>query len=329
MFPSVLDSSALAAFKQCPQLFKKGTIDSWKPRDQSVHLHAGGAFAKGIEVARNAFYSGLLDTGTWHEEIDESTGNTKKHLRWVETPCQPGNAEDSVAAGLAALLASYGDYQEPADSAKSADRMAGALEFYFSNYPLNEEEFTPILLPSGKRGIEFSFAEPLPILHPETGDPLIYCGRMDAIVNFAGGQYIMDEKTTTQLGASWGRQFDLRSQFTGYAWGCGRAGIKIDGVIVRGVSILKTKYDTQQPVSYRPEWQVDRWYEELLDWVDDMIRAYKTGKWRHNLDHACGDFGGCGFKQVCMTAPAEQHKWLETYYEQRAWDPITRKETKL
>lgn len=298
-FPTVLDSSTLSTFKQCPQLFKRGTIDSWKPKASSVHLHAGGAFAKGIEVAREAFYVEGL------------------------------SAEDSVAKGMGALLHAYGDYQEPADSAKSAERMAGALEFYFQNYPLTNEDYAPITLPSGRRGIEFSFAEPLPILHPETGDPLIYCGRMDAIVNFAGGVFIMDEKTTTQLGASWGRQFDLRSQFTGYSWGCRQAGIKVDGVIVRGVSILKTKYETQQPVSYRPSWQIDRWYEELLDWTEDMIRAWKTGKWRHNLDHACGDFGGCTFRQICMTQPGTEQDWLETYFERRHWDPVTRTETRL
>jgi hypothetical protein len=298
-FPEVFDSSMLATFKSCPQLFKKNTIDGWKSKDPSVHLRAGGAFAHGVEAARTAFYV---------------TGETQ---------------EDSYAYGLKALLEHYGDFECPADSAKSAERTAGALEFYFAHYPLTHGDQAPITLPSGKRGIEFNFVHPLPIAHPETGNPLLYCGRMDAILNYAGGIYICDEKTATSLGATWSRQWDLRSQFSGYAWGCREAGIRVDGVIVRGVSILKTKYDTQEAISYRPQWQVDRWYEEMLQWIEDIILAWKMNKWRHNLDHSCADFGGCGYRQVCSTRPEEGQSWLETYFVRKHWDPLTRTETLL
>jgi hypothetical protein len=296
-FPAIFDSSMMALYKNCPQLFNLQYIQQWKSKELSVHLHAGASFAKAIEATRNAFYVKGID------------------------------AENSVALGLGVLLAAYGDFPCPPDSAKSAERMCGAFEFYWSRYPLGEAGKAPITLPGGRMGIEFSFAEPLPIAHPETGDPLIYCGRMDAILNYAGGQFICDEKTTTQLGASWSRQWDLRAQFTGYAWACQKAGIRIDGAIVRGVSILKTKYDTQEAISYRPEWQVDRWYEELLLWLEDIIRDYRKGKFKHNLDHACGDYGGCAFRQVC--ASQDQQPWLETYFEKRYWNPILRTEEKL
>ena len=297
-FPEVFDSSMLAIFKSCPQLFKKVYINQWKSKDPSVHLRAGGAFAAGIERARHCFY------------VD---GNS---------------AEDSVAAGLAALLTHYGDFECPPDSAKSAERTAGALEFYFDRYPLNEDS-PPITLPGGKRGIEFGFVHPLPIEHPTSGNPLLYSGRMDAILTYAGSPFICDEKTTTSLGASWSRQWDLRSQFTGYGWGCREAGIRTQGTIVRGVSILKTKYDTQEAITYRPDWQLDRWYEELLDWLKDIIQCWESGKWKFNLDHSCADFGGCGFRQVCATRPEENHTWLETYFVRKHWNPITREETLL
>ena len=150
-------------------------------------------------------------------------------------------AEDAIAIGLQRLLDEYGAFECPADSAKSAARTAGAFEFYFANYPLAEGDGAPIQMPGGKRGIEFSFAEPLPVSHPTSGDPLLYVGRMDAIIGYAGGVYICDEKTTSQLGATWSRQWDLRAQFTGYAWGCEKSGVRVDGAIVRGVSILKTQ----------------------------------------------------------------------------------------
>jgi len=296
-FPAIFDSSMMASYKACPQLFFKTYIQEYKPKEVSVHLHAGAAFARGLEVARTAFY------------VNGST------------------PEDAVAEGLRALLSSYGDFECPADSAKSAERMSGAFEFYFSNYPLTSEDSVPITLPGGRRGIEFSFAHPLPIKHPVTGDPLLYVGRMDAVIHYAGGIYICDEKTTTQLGASWSRQWDLRAQFTGYAWGCQQAGIRVDGAIVRGVSILKTKYDTQQAISYRPEWQVARWYEELIEWIDEIKVSWMRGKFRFNLDHSCAEYGGCTFRQACSSQ--DPQPWLDTYFERRHWNPLLRTEVKL
>ena len=296
MFPSLIDASLMSAFKSCPELCRKSYFEHYKSKTPSVHLKAGGAFASGIERTRTAFY------------------------------CEGKDSETSVAEGIGELLRFYGNFECPADSAKSPERMAGAFEYYWANYPLDHQN-DPVILPGGKRAIEVNFAEPLPLNNPDTGDPLIYCGRMDAILKYGGGHYICDEKTTTQLGASWSRQWDLRSQFTGYAWGAGKIGIKVDGAIVRGVSILKTKYDIQQAITYRASWLIDQWYEELLGYLEDMIRAYTTNKWRHNFDHACAEYGGCQFREACSSK--DETPWLETYFERRKWDPLLRTETKL
>lgn len=301
-FPSLIDASLLASFKSCPELCRKIYLEHHKSKLPSVHLHAGGAFASGIERTRTAFFVEGKDSDT------------------------------AVAEGVGELLRFYGDFECPADSAKSPERMAGAFEFYWSNYPLGEfddhqNRIDPVILPGGKRAIEVSIAEPLPIDNPDTGDPLIYCGRLDAILNYAGGRYITDEKTTTQLGASWSRQWDLRSQFTGYAWGARQIGIKVDGALVRGISILKTKYDTQQAISYRPDWVIDRWYAEMLVWVQRLVECYTSGLWLHNFDHSCAEYGGCQFREACSTQ--DETPWLETYFERREWNPLLRTETKI
>ena len=296
-FPTVLDSTIMAAFKSCPQKAWLEYIQHWKLRDQSVHLHAGAAYAAGMEAARTAFYVN-------------------------------GQSEaDSIAAGLQALMSAYGDFQCPPDSAKSLERTAGALEFYFSNYQLGHDKAIPMTLPGGKRGIEFSFVEPLDIKHPETGDPLLYSGRMDMLCDYENMHLGEDDKTASQLGASWPRQWDLRSQFTSYVWGAARHGIKLDGFLVRGVSILKTKYDTLQAITYRPEWQLNRWYEQLMRDVARMIKAWEEGYFDFNLDHACAEYGGCPFCDACQMR--DPTPLLEQRFEQRRWDPITRTETLL
>lgn len=296
-FPEWFDSTMMASMGSCWHLFYRQYIENWKPKELSVHLHAGASYARGLEAARKAFY------------------------------VAGKSAQEAEAVGLGALLAHYGDFECPADSAKSAERTAGALEFYFDNYPLGADGATPIVLPSGKHGIEFTFAEPLEVNHPVTGAPLLYCGGSDMVAKFANGIFVEDDKTTSSLGATWSRQWDLRSQFTGYCWGLGKAGIQVSGVLVRGVSILKKKYETQQAITYRHPWMIDEWYEKTCDLLQEAILRWKRGYWRKALDHACTDFGGCGFRNPCLSQ--EPSNWLNQYFEKRQWNPLTRQEVKL
>lgn len=296
-FPSVVDSTILSAFRACPRKFELEYLLHFKPRDPSVHLHAGGAYAKGLEVARTAYF---VD-GRTHEE--------------------------AVALGLRALLTFYGDFECPPDSAKSAERTAGALEFYFERYPMDTDAAVPMRLPGGKRGIEFSFAQPLEFMHPVTGDPLLYCGRMDMMVDFEGMHLGEDDKTASQLGGSWAGQWDLRSQFTSYVWGAGEGGIKLDGFLVRGVSILKTKYDTLQALTYRPEWQISRWYAQVIKDLTRMRQMWESGEFDYNLDASCDNYGGCLFKRVCLMQ--DPTPLLAMNFTRRIWDPLNRVETVL
>jgi hypothetical protein len=294
MFPHTVDSTIMGTMRSCSQKGFLQYVRHWKPIAQSVHLVAGGAFASGIEAARLAFY------------------------------VEGANAEDAEAAGMSALVRHYGDFECPSDSAKSLERMLGALEFYFCNYPLGADGANPITLASGRRGIEFSFAEPLSVNHPVTGMPILYTGRSDMIAERAGGIYIYDEKTTSSLGASWGRQWEMRSQFTGYAWAAHKQGIKTAGAIIRGVSILKTKYDTVEVPTYRSQYEIERWEEQLNRDVERMIQQWKEGYWDYNLDGGCNEYGGCSFTRVCKSS--DPQSWLPMQFQQRVWDPLLHKE---
>lgn len=294
MYPHTIDSTMLATFRSCPQKFFRQYVQHWKPKAESVHLVAGGAFAKGIEVARKAFFE-----------------EGASHLT-------------AQSAGLKALIEHYGDFECPPDSAKSLYRTAGALEFYFEQYPFNQDDMDPVTFPDGRRGIEFSFAEPLPFSHPVTGDPILYTGRSDMVANFAGGVYVVDEKTTSSLGASWPRQWEMRAQFTGYLWALRQTGVEPAGAIVRGVSILKTKYDTMQAITYRSSYEIERWQEQTCRDLARMQRMWEEGWWDYALDHACAEYGGCSMTQVCKSSDPET--WLPSYFEKRVWDPLLRKE---
>jgi len=292
MFPPVIDSTILAAFRSCPQRAYRQYIQHWKPCNESVHLVAGGAFASGLEAARQAYFV----EGRSYEEAQQ--------------------------LGHAALLRHYGDFQPPEGSAKTLDRMAGALQYYFERYPLPADPAVPARFSDGRRGIEFSFAVPLPILHPQSGDPLIFAGRADMVVDYCGGLYLEDDKTTSQLGASWHRQWDLRSQFSGYVWAARQHGIPVQGVLVRGISILKTKYDTAECITGRSQYEIDRWYNQTLRDIERMIRCWREGYFDFSLDAACTEYGGCIFQSTCKNPNPDDI--LQTYFQQKVWSPTDR-----
>lgn len=302
-FPEVLDSTMIVTYRSCPHKFFREYCEHWKSKTPSVHLHAGAAFAKGLEVARFAYFRDGHDQHTAEE------------------------------MGIAALLHAYGDFDCPEDSAKSATRMAGAMEFYFERYPFAEENAPPHRI-NGTPAVEFNFAEPLPILHPETGNPLILCGRFDQIVDYAGGVWGEDDKTASQLGATWPKQWDMRFQFSAYCWGARKAGLSLQGFLVRGISILKKGYDTMQAITYRPEWMLERWEQGMLRTVSDMVLDWKASQSPENHDYpgfplnegeSCNAYGGCGLRTVCLSENPDP--WLESGFEKRVWNPLTREES--
>jgi hypothetical protein len=318
-FPPVIDATTLASFRSCPQKAFRSYVQHWKPQAESVHLVAGGAFAKGIEVARRAFFEGVHETPI----INYNAG--VRTVAWVEEAGNPvGDKATAEALGLQALIAKYGDFECPPDSGKSLTRTAGALEFYYEQYPFGEDGMEPITLASGRRGIEFSFATPIGIDHPQTGDPILYAGRADLIANFSNGIYIVDEKTTSSLGQSWSRQWEMRGQFTGYMWAAAEQGVQTTGCIVRGVSILKTKYDTMQVLTYRTPHEIDLWHKQTLRDIHRMIACWREGYWDYALDGACTEYGGCSMVRVCKSPSPEE--WLPMYFEKRVWDPLGRVE---
>ena len=288
-YPEVLDATMLAAMR-CPRKFHLAHCLRYRPvGGTNIHLLAGAAYAKGLEVARLAYLHGT-------------------------------DPERCLELGVAALIKEYGD-ADPGTTAKSLDRMVGAMEFYFDQYPLADDP-ARIASPGGIPAVEWSFALPLPFNNPDTGQPLLYAGRTDCLVDFAGGLYAEDDKTTSQLGQSWSKQWELRSQFIGYTWAMRELGLKPQGAIVRGVSILKTKYETAQAIINVPPWKVSEWLEHRDFLIANSLKAYQDGYHEAALDETCNEYGGCTFKPVCQIPPKNRESWLATSYEESDWSPL-------
>ena len=303
-FPEVIDSSIRETFFSCPHKAFRMYFQHWKANRESINLVAGAAFAKGLEVARTAFFV-----------------NNISH-------------DDSVALGVQALLGHFQEIyistgESYTEELKNPDRMAQALEFYLTNYPLGGDGLEPAIMPNEKLGIEFSFVEELPVNHPVTGKPILFAGRADMVANYAGGLYLVDEKTTKSLGPTWPAQWDMRGQFSGYVWACRKQNLKVEGVIVRGVSILKTKFDHLPALTIRSPHETDLWFNQFVRDIKRMLVMWEEGYFDYALGEACTTYGGCMFKDVCRAPEDHKDSILEASFTKRVWDPLTRKENPI
>ena len=143
-----------------------------------------------------------------------------------------------------------------------------------------------------------------------------------------GVLFAEDDKTASQLGAQWTRNWLLDSQFTGYSWAARAFGYPVAGAIIRGVSILSKGYGHAQSIVYRPDWQIDRWLETTEHYVKMMIAYWREGFFPLVLDKsACNSYGGCGYHQLCESPNPES--WIEFNFEPRSWSPLAKGDEKL
>jgi hypothetical protein len=293
-FPIAIDSTMRSAFVSCPHKFYQEFIMGRALEGGSVHLIFGAAYARGLEVARQKIFGE-------REDVDLAIG-----------------------LGIVAALVEYGEFEPPPESPKTALRCALAIIEYFHEWDPLTDHIQPLPSSDGKVAVEFKFAIPIPgVNHPETGEPLLYAGRFDMFGKFQDMTLIVDDKTTSSLGASFMNKWKLRGQLTGYVWGAREYGYPVAGAAIRGISILKNSFGTAEVLEMRPDWQVETYLSQLQRDARRMIAHWKEGRWDQVFADACESYGGCMFQRLCTVHNPDE--WAEMYYVERRWDPLDSK----
>jgi hypothetical protein len=313
-FPTTVDASMRSTFASCPRQFFFNYVMRRTTPGTSIHLTFGGAMARALEVFRLQFYQ---ENEPFKRALD---------------------------AGLQAGIAHWAQEQTPFDtgeSPKTITSLVTATENYFKFFDPHTDYVTPFVYGDGKRAVEFTFAIPLRAedgfpLHPETGLPILYSGRFDMLGQTkSGANFIVDDKTTSQLGMHFTKSMRLRSQFTGYTWACKQFGIPTQGILIRASCIKKTGIDYQEITETRPNHVVDQWYAQLKMNLWFMVGMWKnynelllnTRKgetdltaWEANLDDSCGSYGGCQYMDACLSPkPIET---VQAFFVPNTWDPL-------
>ena len=290
-FPSWVDSTILETFKTCEKMAYWQFLRHLKTKNNSNEdLRSGGAFAQGLEVARNLFYVG---------------GKSE---------------EEATARGMEALWKDYGLTTEEEDKGKKSWKATTkAFLSYLSAFPLATEPFPPMLL-NGRAAVEFTFSIPLPrTRHPESGEPIMFSGKCDVVSQPKDTTYIIDEKTTSRIGPGWAQKWHLRAQFISYIWALQQYNFPAKGVIVRGIPIGLADSNPMEAIIMAQDWKISMWLEMAINTVNSMISAWKVGYWSPNLGYACTR---CQFVRLCDSPDPEP--WIASYYMPYHWNPLTK-----
>ena len=278
----------------CPQKFFREYVERRSSSTLSIDLHAGGACAKAFEVYRHAYY---VDGRSF---------------------------DDARCLAISAFIDFWGDFQTDEDEVKSFERVLTSWLEYFDAYPPEDDPIRPLVTADGA-AIEFTFAIPIPVPHPETGDPILYGGRFDMLGTMGACLYVVDEKTSKRIDPNWSKLWQMRAQFLGYIWAAREYGFAVDGYVARGIIIHKNDSVHVQSIAGVPQWRIEHWYKQMVRNVQRLVDCYKEGYFDFAYGEACfAYFKPCIFMPLCTSDTPEN--WYGDYVE-RTWDPLKKNPT--
>ena len=291
-FPVAIDNTMRTAFDACQRKFLLAHIYNLRSGDPSIHLVFGAAYAKGLEVARKEFYTGNKDKASYVGK-----------------------------AMIAAIQEWHEANDDPMlDESKSLLNCLCAIDYYFEEFPMENDWVQPLMI-DDEPAVEFTFAMPLELKGPD-GNPVLYAGRFDMFIDFQGNAAVYDDKTTSQLGQSWINGWNLDSQMTSYIWAGQQHGFNTTTAVIRGVSILKTKFGNAQAIEHRTDFEVRSWYNLVHHNLYDMIEAFDKGEdhFLPSYGQACKAFGGCPYAELCKKENWKD--WIEPDFHEYVWNPL-------
>lgn len=292
VFPPAIDNTMVSTFKECPSKFEKEFIFGRREAGTSVHLAFGKLYASAMEIARHSYWGeGLSPEASVHKAI--------RHVL---------SAPD------------YEDSRNP-ESSKSLIRLAHAIDSYFQTFGFASDFLQPKII-DGKPALEFNFAIPLPISHPETGSPLLYTGRYDMWGTYEGQDYLLDDKTAKRGGDTWDKKWELRGQFLGYLWGHRQYRNAVNGMFIRSPILYKDYTQHLHTIKHYSDEMIAEWYNDLLYYVEEMVSLYDK-RYPKNWSDSCTSYSGCPYTVVCKADRAFSNRWLENEFpEVIRWNPM-------
>lgn len=167
-----------------------------------------------------------------------------------------------------------------------------------------------------------------------------WMGRIDLLAYWSDESepIVLDYKTTSMLGPTFYKDFELSQQVLGYLYAVRQLArnpdthipsvfqlaqsIVID--VIAGRRPTKTGVQNEfvrQHYSYRPD-QIEEWRVNVTHLVADFLSHLARGFFPMQTRQCVGKYGICPFHDVCVLPPDFRMKHLQTAFQPVTWNPL-------
>ena len=308
-----IDNSTLEKFQSCPRSAENYVIRR-RTTPPTEPLVAGGALHQGLEYLYKHGFSPASVAAA--QEISN---------QWfVDNPCNISwRTPDLVKTALAKYAAKY-EGNDP-------------FEILVHNgEPFVEKSFE-VELGKIELNCELPYSKKFLTHEGENVDLIVrnlYCvwiGKIDLLVRTVSGIYVLDHKTTSMMGTTFYKQFELGQQPLGYIWAANKIfGEMPKGFIVNSIywrpplknqNVGRVEFD-RFPFNYS-EAKVDEWEVDVMSSISDFVGNLTRGHFAGYRMWCVNKYGTCPYHDVCSLDTPEQRAQLlnSSLFHNVNWDP--------
>jgi len=283
---NVWDTSSLSSFLACPRLYNLTNLNGYKMKSYGTVTGFGSAVHDGFEI---------LDTGKFNNESKEQSVN--KAIKYV--------------------LENYGeDLQSAEDKARGLEAALRAIVWRAEEYW--DDTIGIAKMPDGAPCLETRFEVPF--------GKHRFSGRIDKIVLFAGELYLCDTKTTkAALSEQYFKMYRPNNQVYAYLWAAREImKLPVKGFIIEAVQTGANFCRFNRTVFNVSKSSVDEWYMDAQYSLSVADSFWDAGYYPANFT-ACGNYGGCKFREVCGESPEHRTTLLNEDFDRQVHESLHKK----
>lgn len=290
------DSTSLTALKTCPRYYQYNILEGYVTKVENIHLRWGSEYNNALVT-----YNKEKAKGATHLEAMRAC------LRYALT----ATWDDDLGRPWASDL-----------PYKTRETLIRSLVWYLTQF--EEDPLKTDTLGDGSAAVEMNFRIHIDQDSHLTGEPYLLCGYLDRKVEFNGGEWITDWKTTRYLlDDRYFAQYSPNNQVSTYAF-AGSVISKdkpIKGIIIDAVQLGVTYARFHRQEIPRTPSFLEEWINDSMIYIRQNEEYVKNDYWPQN-DTSCDKFGGCAFRQVCAASPEVRQRLLDGLFHKRIWDPL-------
>ena len=244
---------------------------------------------------------------------------------------------------VASADAAFTTYEPPAEDYRNYDMMMRLIDGYLERYPIEEgtnyvHNSTPCIevpfaLPIGTLDVNADLTIRRPdgsivSRHVKT-ITVVWTGRIDRIYEHCGRLYLQDHKTTSMMGPTYFREFDLSHQVYGYVYSASKLlnktiyGFCVNTIACRRPTKTGKALEYERYIVPLDQSLLEEWLEDTLHIVSDFIEMARRGYFPKHTKWCVGKYGVCPYQPICSLPPAHREMMLLSgTYKDVTWSPL-------